>query len=258
MRDEQLQDMERLWYAVGDERSKFARQILQLAEMLGEKYQIDELASKYEFTGRTSLSIAKALEIKEELETIDKLLKQLEEAAKNAQIGIIDMEELAQFVESGDLEQLRALQEQIENYVREMAKQQGLEEGKRGFELSPKAFRLFQSRLLAKIFDALKASRTGRHQGPISGEGATELQQTRPYEFGDSVAHMDIPATMVNAMVRGGRQLPIRMKSEDIEIHRTRNNPKCATAVLLDMSGSMRYEGQYVNVSFYGLRLSTA
>src|SRR5262249_57411278 len=42
---------------------------------------------------------------------------------------------------------------------------------------------------------------------------------------------------------------------EDIEIHRTRNNPKCATAVLLDMSGSMRYDGQYINVKRMGLAL---
>ena len=47
--------------------------------------------------------------------TIDKLLKQLEEAAKTAQIGIIDMEELAQFTEPGDLEQLSALQQQIQD-----------------------------------------------------------------------------------------------------------------------------------------------
>ena len=50
-----------------------------------------------------------ALEIKEELETIDKLLKQLEEAMKTAQIGIIDLEELSQFAEPGDIEQLSEL-----------------------------------------------------------------------------------------------------------------------------------------------------
>jgi uncharacterized protein with von Willebrand factor type A (vWA) domain len=42
---------------------------------------------------------------------------------------------------------------------------------------------------------------------------------------------------------------------EDIVIHQTRNSPKCATAVLLDMSGSMRYGGQYINVKRMGLAL---
>ncbi|HEV3310429.1 MAG TPA: hypothetical protein VG815_07920, partial [Chloroflexota bacterium] len=44
-------------------------------------------------------------------------------------------------------------------------------------------------------------------------------------------------------------------KPEDIEIHRTRNNPKCATAVVLDMSGSMGHGAEYVNVKRMGLAL---
>src|SRR5205814_4986263 len=198
---------------------------------------------KYEFTGRTPMTVPEAIEIKQELEMIDRLLQQLEEAMKNAQIGIIDMEELAQFAEPGDLEQLRALQQQIQDYLREMAEQQGLEQGKSGYQMTPKAFRLFQSRLLTQIFSELQASRSGRHQGPIVGEGAVEMQRTKPYEFGDSVTNMDVPASMVNAMLRGGAQLPVRMTPQDIEIHRTRNSPKCATVVLMDMSGSMRYGG---------------
>src|SRR5262249_4521889 len=147
-----------------------------------DKYQVDELAAKYEFTGRTPMTIPEALEIKQELEAIDRLLKQIEEAAKTAQIGVIDLEELAQFAEPGDLEQLQALQQQIEDYMRELAAQQGLEKGEHGFKLTPKAFRLFQSRLLTQIFSVLQASRTGRHQGPVTGEGATEMQQTKSYE----------------------------------------------------------------------------
>jgi uncharacterized protein with von Willebrand factor type A (vWA) domain len=255
VREEQLADLESLWYASGDERGKFARQLLQLVERLGEKYQVDELASKYEFTGQTSMTVPQALEIKQELELIDKLLKQLEEAMKTAQIGIIDLDELAQFVEPGDIQQLGELQRQINEYLRAMAEQQGLEQTRQGFQMTPKAYRLFQGRLLSTIFEALQASRSGRHQGPIIGEGAIEMQQTKTYEFGDSVTHMDIPGSMINAMLRGGPGLPVRLKPEDIEIHRTRNNPKCATAVLLDMSGSMRYEGQYINVKRMGLAL---
>src|SRR5437867_812760 len=201
------------------------------------------------------MTIPRALEIKEELETIDRLLKQLEEALQNGQIGVIDMEELSELLEPGDLEQLNALQQQIQDYLREMAERQGLEPTKHGFALTPKAYRLFQSRLLTQIFDELQASRSGRHQGPIIGEGAIEMQQTKSYEFGDSVTHMDIPASMINAMLRNGPGLPVRLKPDDIEIHRTRNNPKCATVVLLDMSGSMRYGGLYINVKRMGLAL---
>ena len=64
---------------------------------------------------------------------------------------------------------------------------------------------------------------------------------------------MDIPGSLINALVRGGPGLPVRLKPEDIEIHRTRNSPKCATVVLVDMSGSMRYDGQYIHVKRMGL-----
>lgn len=255
MREEQLRDLERLWYRSGDEQSTFAKQLLQLMERLGDKYQVDELAAKYEFTGRTPMTIPEALQIKEELEAIDKLLEQLQEAAKTAQIGVIDMELLEQFAEPGDVQQLSALQQQVQDYLREMAERQGIEQAADGFRLTPKAYRIFQSRLLEQIFNELQASRSGRHQGPVVGEGATEMQQTKPYEFGDSVANMDIPASMVNAMLRDGPGLPIRLRPNDIEIHRTRNNPKCATVVLLDMSGSMRYDGLYINVKRMGLAL---
>lgn len=253
--EEQLHDLERLWYAVGDERSRFARQLVQLVEILGQKYQIDELAAKYAFTGRTALSIPQALEIKQELETIDKLLAQLEEAQKTAQIGLIDLELLAQYAEPADLAKLDELARMVENYVREMAERQGLERDGRGFRLTPRAYRLFQGRLLERIFSELQAARSGRHQGPIVGEGAVEMTLTKPYEFGDSLTHMDIPQSLINALVRSGGRPPIALAPEDIVIHRTRNTPKCATVLILDMSGSMRYDGQYIHVKRMALAL---
>ena len=121
--------------------------------------------------------------------------------------------------------------------------------------MTPRAYRLFQSKLLTRIFEQLQASRSGRHQGPVIGEGATEMQQTRQYEFGDSVTHMDIPVVVHQRSVAVGPGLPVRLKTEDIVIHKTRNNPKCASAVLCDMSGSMRYDGLYVNVKRMALAL---
>lgn len=255
LEEEQLYDLERLWYRADAERGAFARQLVSLIDRLGTKYQIDELAAKYIFTGRTALSIEEALKIKEELETIDRLLKQLEEAKKNAQIGVIDLEELSKFAEPGDVENLKQLARQIEEYLRQMAEQQGLEKTARGYQLTPKAYRLFQGKLLERIFASLQASRTGRHKGPIVGEGAVEMAETQPYEFGDSIAHMDIPGTFINALVRNGPGLPVRIQQDDIEIHRTRNSPKCATVVCLDMSGSMRYNGLYIDVKRMGLAL---
>ncbi|WP_299462808.1 hypothetical protein [uncultured Gimesia sp.] len=255
VREEQIYDLERLWYKVNDDQSPFSQGLVQLVDRLGDKYEIDELASKYHFTGRTSLTIQEALDTKAELEKIDELLKQLEEARETAQIAIIDMEALSEFTQQGDMETLEALQKQVRDLMREMADQQGLEFSKGQFRLTPKAYRLFQSRILERIFSDLQASRTGRHGGPVVGEGAVELPSTKPYEFGDSVTNMDLVQSFTNAILRDGPGFPIQLKSDDLVIHKTRNAPKCATTVLMDMSGSMRYEGQYVNVKQMGLAL---
>ncbi|MCZ6835694.1 MAG: hypothetical protein O7G85_07970 [Planctomycetota bacterium] len=257
VRNEHLRGLERLWYHVDDEQSPFAMQLLHLIERLGEKYQVDELAATYDFSGRESMTVPRAIEIKEELEKIDELLKQLREALENAQIGIIDMEALSEFAEPGEMDNLRQLQQQIDDYLREIAERQGLEFTKDGYQLSPKAFRLFQGRLLEDIFSELDAARRGRHSGPIVGEGAVEMPRTKAYEFGDSVTHMDIPQSLINAMLREPHTpgQPVRMIPGDIEIHETRNTPKCATTVVMDMSGSMRYDGQYINVKRMALAL---
>ncbi len=276
---EHLRGLERIWYHVEKKDPPFAAQLVELVERLGEKYEVDELASKYEFTGHRKMTIAEAIAIREELGKIDELLEQLRKARETAQIGVIDMESLAQFAEPGDMDQLSALQQQVQDYLREMARQQGIEFTRAGYKLTPRAMRIFQSRLLEAIFSDLQAARSGRHMGAIVGDGAVELPSTKPYEFGDSVAHMDVTQTMINGMLRAARErqagaatgdaarsgahrtrppsgaLRPGLHPDDIEIHRTRNNPKCATAVIMDMSGSMRYGGLYVACKRMGLAL---
>ncbi|MEQ9454203.1 MAG: VWA domain-containing protein [Phycisphaeraceae bacterium] len=255
----QYAELKKLWYRQDDEGSAFATGLLHLMEELGRLYQVEKLASDYGFTGHEKMSVDRALEIKAELEQIDKLLEQLRQAMENAQLAVIDMDELSEFADSGQIEELEAFQRQVEEMIREQARRQGLERGEAGgYDLTPEAYRLFQSRVLGTIFADLSAGKTGRHQADLSGEGAVEMQRTRAYEFGDSIAHMDIPATITNAMLRqqgGGSVGPVRFRPEDIEVHLTRNNPKCATVVIVDMSGSMRHGGQYVDAKRMALAL---
>ena len=252
---EQIYVLERLWFNQHDDNSRMAQQLMVLIDQLGDKYQIDELSANYRFTGHESMTIPLALEIKEELDKIEELLNQLEQARENAQIAILDLDQLTEFMDSETMQSLEEMQRSIENYVREMAERQGLTRENGKFQLTPQAYRIFQNKLLGRIFGELKSSRSGRHTTDVPGDGAVELQQTKPYEFGDSITHMDIPQTFVNAMLRSGARLPLQLKTEDIEIHTTRNSPKCATVVLMDMSGSMRYDGQYMNVKRMALAM---
>lgn len=256
VKEEQIYPMESLWYRAERTDPDFASKLVVLMETLGDKYQVDHLAAKYPFTGRESMKIPEAIEILEELRKIDELLKQLENAKENAQLAIIDLEDLSEFADPEAIANLNKFQEQVQQYLKDMMENQGLANQDGRVQLSPKAYKLFQGRLLQTIFSNLQASRSGRHQGPIDGEGVVEMQRTKPYEFGDSVGQMDIPSTLINSMLRQGNVRPLRLDQRDIEIHRSRNNPKCATMVLMDMSGSMRYDGQYINVKRMALALN--
>jgi uncharacterized protein with von Willebrand factor type A (vWA) domain len=279
---EQIADLERLWYRV-DQRTDFARALVRLIDDLGRKYEVEKLAAKYAFTGKKPMSVDKALEIKEELETIDRLIDQLREAAKNAKLYVINLDELARFADDQQMQSLESMRRQVEELLRHLAEQQGLQSDGGQYRLTPKAMKLFQSKLLDRIFCDLHAARSGRHQLPVVGDGVVEMQRTKPYEFGDSLANMDVTASMTNAMIREARDksgmrnaecgtedvdpvIPksesrirharrIRLLPEDIEIHETRNTPKCASVVCMDMSGSMRWGGAYVDVKRMALAL---
>ena len=77
VREEQLRLLERLWYRQDDDQSRFAAELVGLIDRLGSVYEIDEMAARWTFTGREVPDVERALEVKAELEEIDRLLAQL-------------------------------------------------------------------------------------------------------------------------------------------------------------------------------------
>ncbi|NBX25607.1 MAG: hypothetical protein EBQ99_06090, partial [Planctomycetes bacterium] len=257
----QLRDLERLWYRL-PEGSAPQRALTTALERLRERYQVDAMRSRHTFTGREALSVERALEVADELERIERLLEQLREALRNAKPAIIDLDALSEFAPQEQVDSMRDLQRRVNELLERMAEEAGLSrtpEG--GWKVSPRAMRLYQRGLLATIFSDLQAARSGRHQGVTSADGAVELPATRPWAFGDSPSAMDLPQSLLNAMVReasAGPRVPgapVRLRGEDMVVHRTRQQPKCATAVILDMSGSMRHGGQYMQAKRMAMAL---
>ena len=238
----QLADLERVHRRVPDA-TPLSHTVMRAIVRLREQFAVEQLHSKYPFTGREKMDVPTALAVKEELEKIDKLLRQIEEALKNAKPAIIDMDALREYASDEELADLDRLQQQVNELLRKMAEEAGLERSPDGYKVSPRAMRTYQKHLLATIFSDLADARRGRHDGVDSRDGAVELPSTRAYEFGDSPANLDVPQSILNAVARTGRARPA---AEDLEVHRTRRAPKCATALILDMSGSMRYGGQYI------------
>ncbi len=75
---------------------------------------------------------------------------------------------------------LEEMQRQIDNLLREQAERQGLERGEgSGYKLTPKAYKIFQAKLLERILANFRPGRSGRHTGRIVGDGAVELPTTK-------------------------------------------------------------------------------
>ena len=78
----------------------------------------------------------------------------------------------------------------------------------------------------------------GNHLVHSRGANGDLLGETKPYEFGDPF-QIDLQASIKNAVLRGGQQVPVRMSIEDFEVYRTEHMTRTATVVLLDQSRSM-------------------
>src|SRR5262249_56456945 len=103
--------------------------------------------------------------------------------------------------------------------------------------------------------EASRRDTVGRHDTPEKGEGTVPLEDTRPYVYGDSLANLNMHETLKNAYIRQGGGVPIRLSSEDYVVHDTEYQTRCATVVLIDMSGSMGRYGKYYTTKKVALAL---
>ncbi|MDR3620916.1 MAG: VWA domain-containing protein [Paludisphaera borealis] len=117
------------------------------------------------------------------------------------------------------------------------------DEGK--WRVTPKGIRRIQDKSLSELFQTFNRDGIGRHETQQKGEGTVSLEDTRPYVYGDSLANIDMHETLKNAYIRQGGGVPIRLSHEDYVVHETEYQTRCATVVLIDMSGSMGRYGKY-------------
>ncbi|MHC5537809.1 VWA domain-containing protein [Singulisphaera rosea] len=141
--------------------------------------------------------------------------------------------------------------------VLDQIQKQGLieQDGEGKWQVSPKGIRRIQQNALTDLFQTFQRDAVGKHDTPQKGEGSVRLDDSRPYVFGDSLANLDLHETLKNAMIRQGGGLPIRLKSEDYVVHETEYQTRCATVVLIDMSGSMGRYGKYAMTKKVALAL---
>ncbi len=224
-------------------------------ENLHESRQFFDREGK-DFTGDEKLDARAARNVRDRFGALEKLQEELIDAKDRGNLFGIDEEELEELLGEKAYEEFRdARDELLESLAQAMEQTGKVEEGDGMFKLTPAGARKVGHTTLEEIYATLKTDGTGSHHIGEPGEGSVEKVTTSRFEYGDSIAHLDIPSSLVNAMIRGGGALPIQMKMEDMEVHDTRGVARSSIVVMMDMSGSMSRFGRFYNAKKMALAL---
>ncbi len=168
-------------------------------------------------------------------------------------------DKLAEFLlEHGEyiLRQLERLDPDDAEILKQLVKEGYLERDEQGrFTVSAKGVRRMQDRALNELFQIQQKDPLGKHESDFRGTGAIQHEDSRPYEYGDPVAHLNLHETLKNALVRQGGGSPLHVEESDFVVHETEFQTSCATVLLLDMSGSMARYGKFQQAKRVALAL---
>ena len=233
---QQLQDL--LSDKIGD--SELQQSLGELAQNLEYLYPMRELRNQYPFRGDEEIDLQSAMQLMNQMQSIDELERQLERTQYGGDIDDIDAEKLEDLLgpeAKETLDQLKKFLEILEDagYIRKKGN---------GYELTPRGTRKIGQRALGEIYSQLKKDSFGKHEIRESGLGGDRMHETKAYEFGDPF-NLDIQKTIMNSMHREGPGTPVHLKPNDFEVARTELLSQTATVIMLDLSWSMALRGSF-------------
>jgi uncharacterized protein with von Willebrand factor type A (vWA) domain len=115
-------------------------------------------------------------------------------------------------------------------------------DGEGGLQLTTSAERRIRRSAFEQVFSGLDRSGPGYHPVRSPGEGIERLPETRAWQFGDNLHHLDAARSLQNALKR--TQGSLDLAEEDLEIQETEHLTSCATVLAIDISHSMILYGE--------------
>lgn len=115
-------------------------------------------------------------------------------------------------------------------------------DGEGGLRLTGSGERRIRRSAFEQVFSGLSRSGPGYHPIRAPGDGIERLPETRSWEFGDDLHHLDAARSLQNALKRTEGTLDLA--EEDLEIHETEHLTSCATVLAIDISHSMILYGE--------------
>jgi len=111
------------------------------------------------------------------------------------------------------------------------------------FQLTSKSLDFLGFRQLRHLLGSVGRSSLGRHETAKLSTGVEAYQESKEYEFGDTI-NLDIAATLTRSITREGLSDSINLEYSDLMVRQTEYESSCSTVLLLDTSHSMILYGE--------------
>ena len=209
------------------------REMAEFASLMEQMMPMDDLRRQYPFLGDDPITMEQAMEMMRGLQELDQLEQSLQEAMRTGNMDDIDPDKLSDLL--GD--DARRIYDELER-LKKMLEESGYITNNEKMDLTARGIRRIGQKALKEVFTHLRKDRMGNHEMDARGANGDLLGETKPYEFGDPF-QIDLQATVKNAVLRGGPQVPVRLNAEDFEVFRNEHMTRSSTVLLLDQSRSM-------------------
>ena len=100
-----------------------------------------------------------------------------------------------------------------------------------------------RQKALDDIFDQLKKSKRGEHNTRFSGMGDEATSESKPYQFGDKLDHIDVSESLRNAQINNGID-DFLLTEKDLTVNDTYYKSQTSTVLMIDISHSMILYGE--------------
>ncbi len=208
--------------------------------------------NRFLFSGDEPVTLQEALRMMGELNSLEALEDQMRDAIRHNDAGRVDADEVGRLLG----EEAKRYAEELQELTKRLEEAGFIQRKGQGWELTPQAIRKIGEKALKAIFSRMNEGRIGDHDRERTGIGIEQIDETKPWVFGDPF-HLNTLKTVTNAVLREGPGTPVHIKPEDFEINQTHGMSQCSTVIALDMSASMMWSGYFQAGQRVGLALDT-
>ncbi len=230
----------------------FQKSLKEFKTNLNHLAPIRDYTKSYPFVGKTSLPFKELLDKMETLQKIEELERTLRNASWQADLREVN-EKLVREVMG---ETIYKEFEELKKIEDELKRAGYIDRSKKGLFLTPKGIRKIGQKALKEIFSSLSKDLFGRHSLEVKGKSGRMLYSTKKYEYGDRF-FLDIKTTVMNAVKRCGPKIPVKFKQNDFEVYEMEKTSKASTVLLIDLSYSMVWSGNFLAAKKVAIALHT-